>query len=153
MVARITVKIILPVVCVWARKQEAFILANGSCLNDAQISDAKTVGVREPERVRIGVVDKVPLPLFGVLRRAGEHLRLVPDTIGIALGHGIFLRTEYGQDQRLLRHELAHVAQYERLGGLRPFLKRYLLECLTSGYPLGALEKEAAQISQVDRGC
>ncbi|MEP6776822.1 MAG: hypothetical protein ABI944_00100 [Chthoniobacterales bacterium] len=148
MLARVTVKIILPFVCSWARKQEALILAKGNRLTDAQIADAKTVGVQEPERVRVCSVKKVPLPLFGVLRRAGEKLRIVPDTIGIALGHGIFLRFDYSLDEELLRHELAHVAQYERLGGLRPFLGCYLLECLTSGYPLGELEEEAAHISK-----
>jgi hypothetical protein len=42
-------------------------------------------------------------------------------------------------------HELAHVAQYERLGGFREFLKQYLEECINPGYPLGDLELEAKQ--------
>jgi hypothetical protein len=37
--------------------------------------------------------------------------------------------------------------QYERMG-LRPFIEQYLLECLTVGYPEGALEKEARQMAR-----
>lgn len=48
-------------------------------------------------------------------------------------------------DRRLLAHELAHVAQYERLGGFHEFLKQYLEECISPGYPLGDLEQEAKQ--------
>jgi hypothetical protein len=40
---------------------------------------------------------------------------------------------------------LAHLAQYERLGGFREFLKQYLEECINPGYPLGDLELEAKQ--------
>jgi hypothetical protein len=46
----------------------------------------------------------------------------------------------------LLLHELAHVAQYERLG-MRRFLRQYLHECLTEGYPLGELEAEARDVT------
>ncbi len=65
----------------------------------------------------------------------------------MALGYGIFVRAEQGSSRRLLVHELAHVAQYERLG-VRPFLKLYLHQCLTSGYPHGLLEAEAKQIAR-----
>jgi len=47
-----------------------------------------------------------------------------------------------------LVHELVHTGQYERLGGVRPFLERYLRECLTIGYPMGALEQEAIRIAE-----
>ena len=66
-------------------------------------------------------------------------------TIGMTLRYGIFIREEHWGDRRLLAHELAHVAQYERLGGFRGFLKQYLEECINSGYPLGDLELEAKQ--------
>jgi len=63
----------------------------------------------------------------------------------MTLRYGIFIRQEHGGDRRLLVHELAHVAQYERLGGFREFLKQYLEECINPGYPLGDLELEAKQ--------
>jgi hypothetical protein len=44
-----------------------------------------------------------------------------------------------------------HTAQYERLGGIEPFLRQYLRECLTIGYPEAPLEQEAiATIASLD---
>jgi hypothetical protein len=39
---------------------------------------------------------------------------------------------------------LVHTAQYERLGGIEPFLRRYLYECATVGYTNSTMESEAA---------
>ena len=47
----------------------------------------------------------------------------------------------------LIVHELAHSAQYERLGGILPFLRRYLFECLTVGYAAAPLEVEAIAVT------
>jgi hypothetical protein len=65
------------------------------------------------------------------------------NTVGLTARYGIFIREAYWGDRRLIAHELAHTAQYERLGGITPFLRAYLTECLTSGYPRSALELEA----------
>ena len=92
-------------------------------------------------------MSEIPPRLHPLLRFFGAKLGLTfSGTIGMALGHGIFIRAEYADDRALLLHELAHVAQYERLG-LRRFLRQYLHECLTQGYPLGALEAEARQVT------
>ena len=60
-------------------------------------------------------------------------------------GGGSGVRRMVSAGRQLLAHELAHVAQYERLGGFREFLKQYLEECINPGYPLGDLELEAEQ--------
>ena len=44
-------------------------------------------------------------------------------------------------------HELGHTAQYERLGGFEPFLRRYLFECLTIGYPEAPMEQEVIELT------
>jgi hypothetical protein len=106
---------------------------------------AKRLGILHPERIRLRAVSRVP-PLNLALRYVGEKLGVVSGrTIGMALGYGVFIREEHWGDRRLLAHELAHVAQYERLGGFRGFLKQYLEECINPGYPLGDLELEAKQ--------
>ncbi len=69
----------------------------------------------------------------------------------MTLRYGIIICEEHWGDRRLLVHELAHVAQYERLGGFRGFLKRYLEECINPGYPLGDLEQEAKQAESKPR--
>jgi hypothetical protein len=47
----------------------------------------------------------------------------------------------------LIAHELVHAAQYERLGGILPFLRQYLVECLTIGYANAPMELEAAEMA------
>lgn len=64
-------------------------------------------------------------------------------TAGLTVRYGIFIREAYWGDRRLIAHELAHTAQYERRGGIAPFLRAYLTECLTIGYSGAALELEA----------
>jgi hypothetical protein len=44
-----------------------------------------------------------------------------------------------------------HTLQYERLGGFQEFLRQYLYECITIGYPAAPLEQEA--ISTTARLC
>ena len=67
---------------------------------------------------------------------------------GLTVGHGIFVRSDCGQDRHLLVHELAHTAQYERLGGIASFLGTYLFECATAGYREAGLEQEANEAAR-----
>ena len=153
MPGRVFAKAILPIVCAWAKKHERVILHRGTPLTEQELSDARRVGVQHPERVRILKVNSVPPRLPARIRLMAERLAWGPAiTAGMALGYGIFLRADQGERRDLLIHELAHTAQYERLG-FRRFLEQYLHECLTTGYPSGALEAEAQRIALfVERG-
>jgi hypothetical protein len=150
MISQAVVKMVLPMVCAWAEEQEAVILRDGVALTPSQIADARHIGVAHPERVRLRVVEQIPLPLHPMLREAAEVTGLIsPRTAGLALRYGIFIRSESWGERRLLVHELAHTAQYERLGGFQPFLKHYLHECIIPpGYPFGPLEREAKRIER-----
>jgi len=66
-------------------------------------------------------------------------------TAGLTLRHGIFIRVDCWGDRRLVFHELVHTMQYERMGGIQSFLRQYLFECLTIGYPAAPMEQEAIQ--------
>ena len=102
------------------------------------------VGVRGPERVRLLALPCVPTPTDLTLKTAVAAIQfLTPATRGLALRYGIFVRSDCWGERRLIAHELVHTAQYERLGGIRPFLRQYLTECLTVGYPAGPMEQEA----------
>ena len=131
--ARVLLPLVVPLACVWVRWQERRICRTGVPLTEAQLTDALAAGVRQPTRVRLLRVRAVPLPS--------------KSTIGLTARYGIFIREEYWLDRALLAHELAHVAQYERAGGIASFLRAYLRECFTVGYPFGALEAEAAEIA------
>src|SRR5438874_308331 len=140
---------LLPLASAWAEEQERIIRCDGIALTAAQIEDAKRVGVILPERVRLRVVDEIPLPEQENLRAAAEMTGLIsPLTAGLTLRYGIFVQSESWGERRLVVHELAHVAQYERFGGFRPFLEQYLYECITIGYPAAPLELEAKRIEK-----
>jgi hypothetical protein len=138
---------LLPLACVWAEEQEGHILLEGMPLSAGQMEDAKRIGVAHPQRVRLLAVEEIPLPENPALRAAAEATGLIsPLTIGLTLRYGIFIQADSWCERRLVVHELAHVAQYERLGGFHPFLEKYLLECITIGYPEAPLEQEAMRV-------
>jgi len=135
---------LLPLAAHWARAFEARILREGVPLLREELADAQALGVREPESVRLLCLASVPTPDDLTLRAAAAAVQfLTPATRGLALRYGIFVRRDCWRDRRLVAHELAHTAQYERLGGIEPFLRQYLFECLTIGYPAAPLEQEA----------
>jgi len=150
MITRALLKLVLPLACSWAEEQERVIHREGVVLTPSQIDDARRIGVKSPLRVHLRVVDEIPLPLHPVLKAAAEKTGLIsPHTIGLTLRYGIFIRSDCWGDRRLVVHELAHTAQYERLGGFHPFLEKYLDECITPpGYPYGPLEQEAKRIER-----
>ena len=139
-------KLLLPLACAWAEKQELKILRDGVPLSPAQITDAQIIGAAHPEKVRLLKVTRVPLPLHSVLRIAVKVTRRIPPApAGLTLRYGIFIRADHWDSRKLVFHELVHTAQYERLGGFKQFLHPYLTECLKIGYPNGPLEQEAIQ--------
>jgi hypothetical protein len=137
-------KILFPAACAWAEEQEHIIIRYGVSLSPAQIADAVTIGVAHPEKVRLLKVTRIPGPDRRDLCTAADATGLIsPFSAGLTFRYGIFIRADCWGDRRLVFHELVHTAQYERLGGLQQFLKRYLYECITIGYPAAPLEQEA----------
>ncbi len=135
---------LLPLAAAWVEKQEARIVAYGVALTAEQISDARKVGVNNPERVRLLSVASITAPEHPMLRAAAEATQLIgPGTAGLTLRYGIFIRQDCWGDRHLVAHELVHTGQYERFGSIAEFLRHYLEECLTVGYPEGPLEQEA----------
>jgi hypothetical protein len=141
-------EMLLPLAAQWAAEEEERILGEGVALTEQEMTDANEIGVREPERVRLLRVNAVPRPKHPQLRAAAETIHfLTPETHGVTLQYGIFVRWDCWRERPLIAHELVHAAQYERLGGILPFLRQYLLECLTIGYASAPMELEAAEIA------
>ncbi len=138
--------LLLPVVWRWAERHEARVLRDGQPLDAAALADAVKLGVREPARIRVLEVDRIPL-VNGLLARLAARVsrHATAGTIGLALRHGIYIRRGF-RSRALVTHECVHTAQAERLG-LREFLRRYLDECLASGYASSPLEREAVERS------
>jgi len=139
---------LLPLAVAWATEQEREILRDGASLSAEEIADAHAVGVQNPNQVRLLQVETIPRPSQPQLKAACDAIDfLTPATRGLTLGYGIFIRSDCWRDRLLIVHELAHIAQYERLGGILPFLRRYLFECLTVGYLASPLELEAIAVT------
>jgi hypothetical protein len=140
---------LLPLAASWVQRQEKRMLRLGVPLSDQELTDANAIGVAEPDRVRLLQLDQVPFPTDPMLKAAAVAIQfLTPATRGLTLRHGIFVRSDCWRDRTLIAHELVHVRQYERLGGILPFLRQYLFECLTIGYPAAPMEQEAIRLSR-----
>jgi len=136
--------LLLPLACKWAEEQEQIILHDGFALSDVQLVDARSVGVINPERIRLMIVNQIPMPDQPALYAAATATQLItPLTCGLTLRYGIYIRSDCRTNRQLIIHEFVHTAQYERLGGFLPFLQQYLQECVTIGYPAAPMEQEA----------
>jgi hypothetical protein len=139
---------LLPIAAKWASEQEQRILREGVPLSEQEIIDARAAGVQSPDRVRLLRVKAIPSPGHPLLKIAQSAIRLLtPAPKGLTLQHGIFVRVDCWRDRALIVHELAHTAQYERLGGIVPFLRKYLFECATVGYRKAPMEQEAITVA------
>lgn len=142
-------QLLLPLACNWAEQQEQRILTHGTMLDEDQQIDAFLIGIKNPTQVKLLKVDQIPVPNHPALQAAVDLTGMLsPGTIGVTFRYGIYIRADYWNQRRLVVHELTHTMQYERLGGIQPFLEQYLQECLTVGYPFGPLEQEAQQMEK-----
>jgi uncharacterized protein DUF4157 len=106
---------------------------------------AQNSGSGSGRRLRILKFPEIPFPEAADLRAAAQAIGLATEgAAGLTVGHGIFVREGFSNDPRLVAHELAHVAQYERHGGILEFLDRYLAEVSEFGYREAPMERQAA---------
>jgi hypothetical protein len=91
------------------------------------------------------VVDRIPLPEDKELADAARRAQIITDASkAVAIGHGIIIRADSWQNRELLLHQLVHIAQCERSGGLESFVSEYLTDRRDSrNFSLGSLEDEA----------
>jgi hypothetical protein len=139
-----------PLACEWAKAQETFILQQGVPLTAAQTADARRAGVGDPARIRVLVVDRIPLPETKELADAARQAQIITDASrGVAIGYGIIIRADSWKNRELLLHQLVHVAQCERSGGLDSFVMEYLIDRRSSrDFSLGSLEDEARSLAR-----
>ncbi len=146
-IQKILVATALPLASRWAVGQEKRILAEGRELAKWEVESALDIGVEDVDRVRIMIVPEVPTPGAAPLQFLAKLVGLSMQASGMALGHGIYVEAKNALNPSLIVHELAHVAQYERLGGIREFMREYLVQCLRDGYWDAFLEREAREMA------
>lgn len=150
MIDQETFEQLLPLAYHWAKAQEEFVLAHGTPLSPQHMADARLAGVRDCERVRMLVVDRIPLPEGGDLAEAARRTHIITeDTRCVGFGHAVMIRAEAWGDRELLVHNFVHVAQCERSGGLEQWVQQYLFDRQTSAsFTVGSLEEEARRIAR-----
>lgn len=143
-------KRLAPLAYQWAKTQEDVILKHGAPLAPGQITDAQRCGVHDWSRVRVLVVDRIPLPDDEELAEAARRAQIITDASRTAaFGHGIIIRADSWQNREVLLHSLVHVAQCERSGGLESFVGQYLSNRTTcADFSLGSLEDEARGLAR-----
>ena len=141
---------LVPKAIAWAEAQAALVAQAGRPLDGAMLAVARSVGVQQPERIRIAEVTHLPLPLDAHLRKAALVSGLLgPSTLGLTLGYGIFICSKH-VGVRLLSHEFRHVHQYEAAGSIATFLPAYLDQIAAVGYRNAPYEVDA-RTHEVDR--
>ncbi len=140
-----TFESLLPLAYKWAKAQEELILDRGVRLGQQQIADARLAGVQDCERIRVLVVERIPLPEDPELAAATRLVQIItPSTRCVGFGHAIIIRADAWGDRELLAHNLVHIAQCERSGGLEAWVREYLLDRRNCPrFSVGPLEEEA----------
>lgn len=141
---------LVPLALEWAATQEQRILQSGIPLSARQLADAQRAGVSDATRVRILLVDRIPAPDKAELAEAARRAQIITDASrAVTIGHGIILRVDSWQDRELILHQLVHVAQCERCGGLEKFVPQYLSDRTScADFTVGSLEDEARNLAR-----
>ena len=136
---------LLPQAIEWMELCSAEILSKGKPLTAAGIKVARSVGVLEPEKIRVELVENLPLPDDQMLRDVALQAGLLgPDMNGVTFGYGIYACTDRVTN-RLITHECRHVSQCEAAGSIAAFLPVYLQEIVQYGYFESPVEADARQ--------
>lgn len=133
----------------WVAQMETDVLRDGVPLNEEELAFARQIGINFPEKIRLMKVSKMPQPSDPTLAWAANETGLLgPNIAGVTFRYAIFVRADFWRELRLVIHEMAHTQQYERFGGILPFLNQYISECLTVGYHNSPLELEARAVEK-----
>ena len=150
MVDQETFEYLVPLAFAWVKAQEKLVLERGIPLGPQQIADACRAGIQDCNRVRVLIVDRIPLPDHGELAEATRRAQIINDgTRCVGFGHAIMIRADAWGDRELLLHNLVHIAQCERSGGLKPWIRQYLSDRVNCPkFSFGPLEEEARRLAR-----
>ncbi|MCZ6480971.1 MAG: hypothetical protein O6929_11290 [candidate division NC10 bacterium] len=135
--------VLLPKAIAWAEGRAAEVVRSGRALNEHELELARGVGVAHPERIRIMLVNGLPMPEDPLLQAAALQTGLLgPGMVGLTLGYSVFI-CRGNETVLLLSHEFRHVYQYEQAGSIAAFLPGYLQQIAAFGYADAPLEHDA----------
>ncbi len=129
---------------------ERRILSEGRPLTEAEREIARRANVKNVNRVRVLILDAVPLPNDVALQQYLAEfgfLRLIRGARGTTKGYGVILTRSGARRPTDLAHELIHVGQYERCGGIAALMQYHLPDLKANGYRRSELEDEAYRLA------
>src|SRR3984893_4712578 len=145
-----TFESLLPLAYQWAKAQEDYVLSRGAPLSARHMADARLAGVQDCARVRVLVVERIPMPDDPALAEAARYTGIINlDTRCVGFGHALIIRADSWGDRELVLHNLVHIAQCERSGGLEQWVRQYLGDrhgC--AEFTVGSLEEEARGLAR-----
>lgn len=130
----------------WVMNLQSKAQTEGKPLSEKATAVAKKAGVEDIDKVRVLYVDNIDLSEIRRLRTAGDLDLMVGEIAGITLGHIIVM--DKRASEKVLFHELRHVAQFELFENMDQFVMVYLNEIFKFGYGNGPLEKDASDFVQ-----
>lgn len=141
---------ILSLAIPWAKEQEELILARGVSLGTQHLDDARLAGVQDPSRVRVLVVERLPLPENPLLVQfARQNQILTIASRGCTFRYGIMIRADCWGDRELLVHNLVHVAQCEHFPDIETCIREYVSDrTRCAKFTAGSFEDEARRIAR-----
>lgn len=150
MIDQETFKDLVPLAYAWAKQQEEFILAHGRPLGPTHTWDAQLAGVKDSARIRVLVVDRIPVPENPRLAQEARRVGIITeDTRCMGFGYALIVRGDAWNDRELILHNLVHIAQCERSGGLEQWVRDYLGNRVNSPtFTIGSLEEEARRTAR-----
>lgn len=136
-----------PLALEWINETETNLLITGQPLSEADVAMARAVGVQQPERVRVSILEEFPAPENDDLLTEASKYGLGSEAEGgRTMGYVIMLKKKYANERWILAHELVHVAQQEQTGR-EAFIRRFIAERELMGYRRAPLELEANKLA------
>lgn len=140
---RAQLDVLAPKAVAWLNQLAAELQPSARSLTTEEVAIAVAAGVKQPEAVRVAIVEEMPMPEDEALRAAAVRLGFANKGLaGGAIGNLIWLNRKHSTNRALLAHELIHVAQQEHMS-LERFLRRYIAELAIVGYKRSPIEVEA----------
>jgi len=98
----------------WVTALQSKAIDEGKPLSQRAVSFAKKAGVEGIEKVRVLSVDSIDLSEIMRLKMVADLNLMIGQTAGITLGYTVVM--DKRASEKVLFHELRHVAQFERQG-------------------------------------
>lgn len=138
------VKKYAPLAIEWFQDIEAEYYSVARELREDEFEIAKSMRVSNPNRFRILVLERPPLPKNPEFLIEYRRLGMDMPAKGMVLGNIVYLNPEHEKNLNTLSHEFVHSNQLEELG-LEQYLIKYMALLKTWGYWNHPMEVEARE--------